>query len=279
MAEQNSEEQLSTAAASGETSDALFDPTQAMLGAAGLTKTFGSLVAVDDVDLAVQEQELRSIIGPNGAGKTTLFNILTNALEPSSGRVFYDGEEITEVPQYERPHRGLARSFQSNQLFEQQTVLENVRIVTQTIEQGSFSFDFFRHGRSVATEQAYEILERVGLASHAEKRATDLSHGDQRRLAIAMALATEPTVLMLDEPTSGMGPTETEETAEMIESLQSELDLTVVLIEHDMNIVLSISDRITVLDQGKVITTGTPSEVQDDQAVQTAYLGGMSDEL
>ncbi|ARS91723.1 ABC transporter ATP-binding protein [Natrarchaeobaculum aegyptiacum] len=250
-----------------------------MLGARGLTKSFGGFVAVDGVDLAVQEGELRSIIGPNGAGKTTLFNVLTNALTPSGGQVYFGGEEITDVPQHERPHMGLVRSFQSNQLFEEQTVLENVRIVAQTIEQGPFSFDLFRTGRRVAEEDAYEILERVGLAEQAHESAANLSHGDQRRLTIAMSLATDPSVLLLDEPTSGMGPTETEETAAMIESLQSEYDLTLVLIEHDMSIVLSMSDRITVLNRGQVLATGPPDEIQANDAVQTAYLGGMEDEL
>lgn len=260
-------------------SGTIADPSATMLGAKGLTRTFGSLVAVDNVDLAVQEGELRSIIGPNGAGKTTLFNVLTNALEPSSGSVFFDGNDITHIPQYERTHQGLVRSFQSNQLFAQQTVLENVRIVKQTTRQGSFAFDLFRTGERVGAEEAREIVERIGLAEHANTAAVNLSHGDQRRLTIGMALATEPAVLLLDEPTSGMGPQETEATAEMIESLQAEFDLTIVLIEHDMNIVLSISDRITVLHRGQVLATGTPSDIQDDDAVQEAYLGGMTTDV
>lgn len=261
------------------TSESKDDPSKAALGAKGLTRTFGGFVAVDHVDLVVQEGELRSIIGPNGAGKTTLFNILTNALSPSAGEVYYEGTEITDVPQHKRPHMGLVRSFQSNQLFEGQTTLENVRIVAQTIEQGSFSFDLFRQGQRVAEETAYKILDRVGLAPLAEEEATNLSHGDQRRLSIAMALATDPSVLLLDEPTSGMGPTETEETAAMIESIQSEFDLTLLLIEHDMNIVLSMSDRITVLNRGEVLATGTPDEIQGNDRVQDAYLGGMRNEL
>ncbi|WP_148414054.1 ABC transporter ATP-binding protein [Haloferax sp. KTX1] len=255
------------------------DPKQASLGTDGLTRRFGGHVAVDRVDLAVAKGELRSIIGPNGAGKTTLFNVLTNALEPTEGRVYYDGTDITDVPQYERPHMGLVRSFQSNQLFESKTTLENVRIVAQTIEQGSFSFDFLRDGRRVAKERAYQILDQVGLTPLAGEKATNLSHGDQRRLSIAMALATDPSVLLLDEPTSGMGPAETEETAEMIQSIQSELGLTLLLIEHDMSIVLSMSDRISVLDRGKIIATGEPDVIRDDDAVQKAYLGGMREEL
>ncbi|WP_135820822.1 ABC transporter ATP-binding protein [Halostella litorea] len=255
------------------------DPSQAVLGAEGLTRRFGGLIAVDHVDLAVRENELRSVIGPNGAGKTTLFNVLTNALAPSEGDVYYQGTNITDVPQYERPHLGLVRSFQSNQLFESKSTLENVRIVAQTNERGSFSFDLFRDGRSVAEEKAYDILDRVGLGSKADEQAVNLSHGNQRRLSIAMALATEPSVLLLDEPTSGMGPTETEETAAMIESIQSEFGLTLLLIEHDMSIVLSMSDRITVLDRGRILATGTPDEIQNSDEVQKAYLGGMREEL
>jgi branched-chain amino acid transport system ATP-binding protein len=255
------------------------EPERAALGAKGLTRRFGGFVAVDRVDLAVPEGELQAIIGPNGAGKTTLFNILTNALSPSEGTVYYGGEEITDVPQYERPHMGLVRSFQSNQLFETQTVLENVRIVSQTAQQGSFAFDLFRRGRTVAEERVQDLIDRIGLTPLATENAKNLSHGDQRRLGIAMALATDPSVLLLDEPTSGMGPGETEKTAEMIESIQSEFDLTVLLIEHDMNIVLSMSDRITVLNRGQVIATGTPDEIQNDEQVQNAYLGGMQEEL
>lgn len=259
--------------------DPVDDPADAAIGSRDLTRTFGGFVAVDRVDLAVPESELRAIIGPNGAGKTTLFDLLTNALVPSSGSVYFQGEDVTDVPQYERPHMGLVRSFQENQLFVEQTVLENVRIVAQTAEQGSFALDFLGRGRDVARERAYEVIDRVGLDPVAEETAENLSHGDQRRLGIAMALATDPYVLLLDEPTSGMGPGETEETAALIESIKADLGLTLLLIEHDMHIVLSISDRITVLHGGSVLATGTPDEIQEDEAVQNAYLGGMTEEL
>ncbi|MDZ7702289.1 MAG: ABC transporter ATP-binding protein [Halobacteriales archaeon] len=255
------------------------EPEDAALGTVGLTRTFGAVVAVDDVDLAVPAGELRAIIGPNGAGKTTLFNVITSRLPPSAGSVYLEGRDVTGLAEERRPHLGLARSFQSNELFNDLTALENVRIVAQTAESGPFSLDLFRSGRTVAVERAHELLERVDLAAKHDAEASNLSHGDQRRLGLAMALATDPSVLLLDEPTSGMGPGETEETAALIESVQRDLGLTVLLIEHDMDIVLSISDRITVLNQGVVLATGSPEAIQDNEAVQEAYLGGMREAL
>lgn len=255
------------------------DPGSAALGATGLTKRFGGIVAVDDVDLAIPDGELRAIIGPNGAGKTTLFNILTNALEPSGGSVYLHGEEITDMPQEQRPHQGLARSFQANQLFNELSVLENVRVVVQTMESGPFAFDVLREGRTLYAERAMDIVDSVGLTAKRDVMAKNLSHGDQRRLGIAMALATDPSVLLLDEPTSGLGSSETGSATDLIQSIQDDRGLTLLLIEHDMDIVLSISDRITVLDKGRVLGTGTPSEIQDNDDVQEAYLGGMQEEL
>ncbi|MFB6079202.1 MAG: ABC transporter ATP-binding protein [Halarchaeum sp.] len=255
------------------------DPKSAALGTEALSKHFGGVVAVDEVDLAVESGELRAIIGPNGAGKTTLFNVITNALDPTSGSVYLDGEEITDVPQERRPHLGLARSFQGNELFAELTVLENVRVVAQTAAAGPFSFSLLGDGRSVRADEARDILARVGLSEHAETEAKNLSHGDQRRLGIAMAIATEPSVLLLDEPTSGMGPGESRETVDLVQSLQDDLGLTVLMIEHDMEIVLSVSDQITVLNRGSVLSTGTPEEIQGDDEVQDAYLGGVREEL
>jgi branched-chain amino acid transport system ATP-binding protein len=244
-----------------------------------LTKRFGELTAVDDVSLDVPQGELRAIIGPNGAGKTTLFNSITGALTPTEGRVFLGGQEITDLPQEQRPHEGIARSFQSNQLFTDETVLENVRIVVQTTRQGVFSLDLLRRGKDVGRDRALEIIERIGLLGEYDTLAKNLSHGDQRRLGMAMALATDPEVLLLDEPTSGMSPQATTETAQLIEEIQADFGLTVLLIEHDMDVVLDISDRITVLNRGAVIATGTPGEVQENQDVQDAYLGGVREEL
>lgn len=258
---------------------ARLDPREVALGTKNLTRRFGGITAVDSVDLAVAEGDLHALIGPNGAGKTTLFNVVTNTIPPSEGSVWLDGEDITDLPEEERPHRGLARSFQSNQLFNELNVLENVRIVVQTTEVGTFGFEVFGDGQAQYRDCARRYIERVGLDDDMDTKAKNLSHGDQRRLAVAITLATEPSVLLLDEPTSGMGTTETRETARMIESLHDELDLTVLLIEHDMDIVLSVSDRITVLDQGQILATGTPEEVQKNESVQDAYLGGRREEL
>jgi len=259
--------------------DPVVDPAEAVLGVADLTRTFGEVVAVDDVALGIEEGELRAVIGPNGAGKTTLFNCIMGALAPTRGRVYLQGREVTDEPEPRRPHLGLARSFQSNQLFADQTVLENVRLVAQTATQGAFSMDLLRGHRRVGRERAVDIAGAVGLTPHLGTEAKNLPHGDQRRLGIAMALATDPAVLLLDEPTSGMSPGATAETAQLIGDIRDDRGLTVVLIEHDMDVVLSISDRISVLDRGRVIATGPPEEVRDDEAVQAAYLGGMREEL
>jgi branched-chain amino acid transport system ATP-binding protein len=244
-----------------------------------LTKRFGELVANDDVNLRVNDGELRAIIGPNGAGKTTLFNMITGALDATEGRVTLEGKDLTALPEEARPHEGIARSFQSNQMFEDETVLENVRVVVQTAQAGSFSLDLWGNGRDLGVTTADEFIELVGLGPIRDTVAKNLSHGDQRRLGMAMALATDPEVLLLDEPTSGMSPAETAETADLIEEIKQEYDLTVVLIEHDMDVVLSISDRITVLNRGSILATGSPEEIQNDQDVQDAYLGGVKEEI
>jgi branched-chain amino acid transport system ATP-binding protein len=259
--------------------DPVCDPSDAALAMTSLRRTFGEVLAVDDVSISVERGELRAIIGPNGAGKTTLFNVTMGSLAATAGSVFLDGEDITDRREHERPHMGLARSFQSNEFMDDQSVLENVRVFVQTARRGAFSFDLFRDHRPVGRDRALELLDIVGLDTDPQSLAKNLSHGDQRRLGIAMALATDPEVLLLDEPTSGMSPGATRVTADLIEDVQADLDLTVVLIEHDMDVVLSISDRITVLDRGSVIATGPPESIRENDAVQSAYLGGMREEL
>jgi len=255
------------------------DPQSAALGVENLTRTFGEVIAIDEASLALESGELRAVIGPNGAGKTTLFNCVMGTLDPTAGSVYLDGRDITDAPEQRRPHLGMARSFQSNQLFAEQTVLENVRLVVQTARRGAFSMDLFRSHYDVGRARAAEIAETVGLGPQLESAAKNLPHGDQRRLGIAMALATDPEVLLLDEPTSGMSPGATTQTAQLIEDIRDDRGLTVVLVEHDMDVVLSVSDRISVLDRGRVIATGPPEEVQGDQTVQDAYLGGMREQL
>ena len=269
--------QSAAADADAEDGDAVAGET--VLRTEGLTRRFGELVAVDDVSISVTEGELRAIIGPNGAGKTTTFNCITGVLTPSEGAVYFRDEMITDLPEERRPHLGLARSFQANQLFADETVLENVRVAVQTERLGTFSLKLLGEGREYCVDRAYELLDLLGIRSVADTEAANLSHGDQRRLGIAMTLATDPDVLLLDEPTSGMSPSATADTADLIEDIQEDLDLTVVLIEHDMDVVLSISDRITVLHRGAELATGTPEQIRQKENVQDAYLGGLREEV
>jgi branched-chain amino acid transport system ATP-binding protein len=242
-----------------------------------LTKQFGSLVAVDEVNLAVEQGEFRSVIGPNGAGKTTLFNLITGALRPTSGTVRFAGEDVTGLASHERVHRGLARSFQITNVFGGLSVEENVRLAAQSVhrdEISSFQELFRRTSRfDSVNDDTAGVLERIGLADQADRRAATLAYGDRRRLEIGLVLATDPKVVLLDEPTAGMSADETRETMELIGDVLS--DRTLLLIEHDIDLVMNVSDRVTVLHRGAVLTTGTPREVADDESVQEAYLGGV----
>jgi branched-chain amino acid transport system ATP-binding protein len=235
----------------------------------GLTKKFEGLTAVDDVSVEFKDEELHAIIGPNGAGKTTFFNLLTGALTPTSGSIHFDGEDITGLDPSEIARRGIIRSYQVTKLFEGLTVLENVSIAVQS---NSMSYNFWRPTDPEVGDRAYEILERVGLTDKADSLASDLSHGEQRTLEIAVALGTEPEILLLDEPTSGMSPKETTEVIDLIHQLQG--DFPVVLIEHKMNVVNEVADKIMVLYNGKKIADDAPSVVQENEEVRRVYLEG-----
>lgn len=243
----------------------------------GLVKKFGGLVATDEVNLAVNEDERISIIGPNGAGKSTLINLITRRLDPTEGDIRFKGESIVGLEPHEVVQRGISKSFQTASIFPELTVRENAEIAALASERGSFGFEFLRHRDSLTDVHrvAGETLESVGLASQADTVAQDLPYGDKRRLEIGIALASEPDLLLMDEPTAGMSPEETNATVELIEQVKKELGLTFVLVEHDMEIVFSISDRIVVLNRGRVIAEGTPEEIQDHPDVQEAYLGGV----
>lgn len=248
----------------------------ALLETHGLTKRFGGLTATDDVDLAIGEGERVSVIGPNGAGKTTLINQITRLLDPSGGDILFKGESIVDVTPHEVVQRGVSKSFQTASIFPDLTVEQNAEIAALGAEHGSFRFNFFRHrdrypGVSEATR---ETLEAVSLWDQRDTRASELPYGDKRRLEIGIALASEPDLLLMDEPTAGMSPEETSATVSLIENVQEELGLTLVLIEHDMEIVFDFSDRIVVLNRGRVIAEGTPEDIQGDPDVQEAYLGG-----
>ena len=237
-----------------------------------LTKDFGSLRAVSQVDLEVKEGKVYSIIGPNGAGKTTLFNLISGHLEPSSGAVTFQGRVISGLKPYHVSHLGIGRSFQLNNLFPALSVFENVRLAVQSRSRARF--DLFKHVRRFKKidQKAESVVERIGLAPFSDQQVQYLSHGDKRLLEVGIALATDPILLLMDEPTSGMAPDETVKMIEFIKVLAN--DLTIILIEHKMNVVMSISERVIVMHQGMVISRGTPAEVQADPEVKRAYLGG-----
>jgi branched-chain amino acid transport system ATP-binding protein len=251
--------------------------TGPILETTDLRREFGALVAVDDVSVAVQAGTLHSIIGPNGAGKTTFFNLLSGTVPPTRGRVFYKGEDITGQPVYRSIHRGIGRSFQITNLFPNLTVLENVRLAAQAM--GRDSFKLFRSHRRYGayTARATEVLEQVGLLDQAAAPARTLPHGDQRKLELGMILAPDPEVLMLDEPTAGMASEQVPELIALVQRIQEAGSKTVLLVEHNMNVVMSVSDRITVMHQGAVLAEGTPAEISANEAVQTAYLGELYD--
>ncbi len=243
-----------------------------------LRREFGALVAVDDMSMSIEAGSLHSIIGPNGAGKTTFFNLVSGTLRPTSGQVFFKGEDITELPMHRTIHRGIGRSFQITNLFPNLTVTENVRLAAQAM--GRDSLRLFRsHTRfEHYLERAAEVLEQVGLTGRALQLAGTLPHGDQRKLELGMILAPDPEVLMLDEPTAGMASEQVPELMQLIQTIQDAGDKTVVLVEHNMNVVMSVSDRITVMHQGALLAEGTPAEIASDERVQTAYLGQLYDE-
>jgi branched-chain amino acid transport system ATP-binding protein len=248
----------------------------ATLETEGLTKRFDELVAVDHVDLSVESGEFRSVIGPNGAGKTTLFNCITGALRPSDGRVVFDGEDVTDLSSFERVRRGIGRSFQITNVFGGLSALENVRLAAQSIPSREMSQgdQLFRSRDAFddINDHAHRVLDEIGLADRADERASALAYGDQRRLEIGLVLATNPEIVLLDEPTAGMSSEETQATMDLIDDVLA--DQTLLLIEHDIDLVMDVSDRITVLNRGSVIATGTPDAVAGDDEVQAAYLGG-----
>jgi branched-chain amino acid transport system ATP-binding protein len=238
-----------------------------------LRREFGALVAVDDVNVEIEAGTLHSIIGPNGAGKTTFFNLVSGTLAPTSGTVFFKGEDITSLPVHKTIHMGLGRSFQITNIFPNLTVLENVRLAAQAM--GRDSFRLFRsHSRyDEYLRRAAEVLEQVGLSGSELMPASTLPHGDQRKLELGMILAPDPEVLMLDEPTAGMAAEQVPELMDLVQTIQEAGDKTVVLVEHNMNVVMRVSDRITVMHQGAVLAEGSAAEIAGDERVQTAYLG------
>jgi branched-chain amino acid transport system ATP-binding protein len=236
-----------------------------------LTKTFGALTAVNQVDLLVREGEVHSIIGPNGAGKTTLFNMLAGQLPPTSGKVWLKDQEVTGWKPFQISHAGIGRSYQVTNIFPVLSIKENVRLGVQSRTKSNFSL--FRKASSLkeVEERTLQVLEEVGLTGIMNKKASEVSYGDQRALEIAIALATSPRLLLLDEPTSGMPHEDSFRIMDLIKQISK--GLTIVLIEHRMHVVMTISDIITVMAQGKVIAEGPPAEVKKNEEVIRAYLG------
>jgi branched-chain amino acid transport system ATP-binding protein len=244
-----------------------------MLRVDNVGKTFGSLVALSGISLTVQNGELRAIIGPNGAGKTTLFNVICGSFPPSTGTIAFDGADITALSAHARVALGIARTFQITEIFPELTVFENVRISTEVAQGYRLRPWIGKAETDRVRAQVDETLERVGLAAKSRRRVGELSHGDQRAAEIAMALALRPRLLLLDEPTAGMGEQETYEITQLIRGLHKDSNYTIVLIEHDMRVIFHLADRITVLDQGRLLAEGTPAEIDANDAVQAAYLG------
>jgi branched-chain amino acid transport system ATP-binding protein len=242
----------------------------ALLETEDLTRAYGSLLAVNRANVAIHAGELRSIIGPNGAGKTTFFKLISGEVTPTSGRIRFKGQDIAGLSQHEVCRLGIAKSYQITNIFPHLSVLENVRVAAQGYAR---SFDFWSRADRLTEvrDRALAILQTIGLAGRAQQLAAHLSHGEKRHLEIAIALAAEPVLLLLDEPTAGMSPEETDETMRLIRDLAAQR--TVVLVEHKMKLVMNISDRITVFHQGQVLAEGTPEAIRANELVQQTYLG------
>lgn len=242
-----------------------------------VTKFFGGLAALTKLNISIRSQEILGLIGPNGAGKTTLFNCITGIYPPSEGRIIFDGEDITGLEPHEIANRGAARTFQLTKIFSEVSLLENIMISrhcrTKTGVGGALlNTSFARREKNETREKSLYFLELVGLITLRDELAKNLPYGSQRRLAIAISLATEPKLLLLDEPAAGMNPEESDEIIELIDKIRG-LGITIFLVEHDMRVIMGISDRIVVLNFGEIIAKGSPQEIQENENVIEAYLG------
>jgi branched-chain amino acid transport system ATP-binding protein len=250
---------------------------ETILEARNLRREFGGLVAVDDVSLEITRGSTHSIIGPNGAGKTTLFNLLSGKYPPTRGSVFFKGQDITRMPVHRRAHLGMGRSFQITNIFPNLTVFENVRLAAQALSADNFRFLRGAESFSKHVQRAHDMLQLVGLSEMASVPATVLPHGGKRKLELAILLAADPELLLLDEPTAGMASEQVPELMHTIDTIRREGDKTIVLVEHNMNVVMNISSRITVMNLGLILAEGTPAEISANKTVQSVYLGELYD--
>lgn len=253
-----------------------------VLEAKGISVQFGGLLAVNSVDFNIPKQSVVSLIGPNGAGKTTFFNVLTGLYKPSAGSITYDGRDITDLPPHKIAEAGIARTFQNIRLFGLMTAQENLLVAMHSHLKAGITSTILRTPKQrreerEAEERAQEILDFAGVGKWTHEFARNLSYGDQRRLEVARALALQPKVLLLDEPTAGMNPQESQVFIDFVRRLVRERDISIMLIEHDMKVVMSVSERITVLDQGEKIAEGTPDQIKNNARVVEAYLGKAKD--
>jgi branched-chain amino acid transport system ATP-binding protein len=251
--------------------------SDAVLETRKLGKFFGRFAANEDIDFSVAPGELRAVIGPNGAGKTTFFNMLSGTTDATHGSIVFRGHDITRVSGTRRVHLGIAKAFQTANLYAEQSVLQNCRLAALARTQGTFALELTRCSKRLPAvdEIAERAIDQLDLGNVADVRSGDLAHGDKKRLDIAIALATEPEILLLDEPVAGMSRDDARKTGTLVRKLADRI--TVLIIEHDMDMIMGISDSITVLETGRVLATGTPAEIRANQQVQAAYLGGHSE--
>jgi branched-chain amino acid transport system ATP-binding protein len=244
-----------------------------LLQVKNVTKRFGNLVAVNGVSMTVDFGELRAVIGPNGAGKTTFFNLISGSTNPSSGRIIFDGEDVTKLLPARRVWRGMARTFQITEVFPELTVYENLQIAVEVADGFRLCVRMSQQEKNQVHARTTELLEMSGLTAKTTRLVGELSHGDQRATEIMMTLALKPRLLLLDEPTAGMGEQETYDVTQLIRKLHRDQKLSMVLIEHDMRVVFHLADRIVVLAEGNMLVEGSPKEIAANETVQAAYLG------
>ena len=244
-----------------------------LLRVEGVSRSFGSVVAVKEVTMTVQPGELRAVIGPNGAGKTTFFNMISGFFPPTKGRIFFADHEITAMPSHRRVALGIARTFQITEIFPELTVRENLRIAVEVASKHRLSLWLSRENETRIEARVAALIELGGLSAKADRQVSELTHGAQRATEIMMALALEPRLLLLDEPTAGMGDDETYHIVRLVRRLHKDQKLAIVLVEHDMRVIFNLADRITVLAEGSALAEGTPDEIAKSEVVQAAYLG------